>query len=75
MAKRVEEFVHNMLIKVLNTQDTANLVIASILETGSHDPGPKATQIEDPGEWTPGRITQRAAAIQSDKGPKGNYDD
>ena len=75
MVKRVEEFVHNMLIKVLNTQDTANLVIASILETGSHDPGPKATRIEDPGEWTPERITQRAAAIQSDKGPKGNYDD
>ncbi len=75
MARRVENFIYNMLVNVLNTQDTAPLAMAAILETGSHDPGPKGSRIEDPAEWTPEHIVKRAAGIQSDKGPAGDFDD
>ncbi len=75
MVKRVEAFVYNMLVNVFNAEDTAQLAIADILETGSHDAGPKATQIEDPNQWTPELIKQKAAEIDSDKGPEGDFDD
>jgi fructose-bisphosphate aldolase class II len=75
MAKRVEDFVYNMLANVLNSRDTAPLAIAAILESGSHDPGPKGSRIEDPADWTPERIVERAAGIESDKGPAGDFDD
>ncbi len=75
MAKRVETFVYNMLVNVLNAADTAPLAIAKIMEAGSHDAGPKASQIEDPNDWTPESIARKAAAITSDKGPAGDFDD
>lgn len=75
MVKSVEEFVYNMLVNVFNSQDTAPIVIDAILAAGSHDPGSKTTRIEDPQDWTPERITQRAASIKSSKGAAGNYDD
>jgi hypothetical protein len=75
MVKRVEEFVYNMLVNVLNCEDTAPLAIAAILETGSYDAGCKATRIEDPSEWTPDKIVKRAASIESEKGPEGDFDD
>ena len=75
MIKRVEAFVYNMLVNVLNAEDTASLAIEDILETGSHDPGPKAKQLEDPSEWTPDLIKQKATEIDSDKGPEGDFDD
>ena len=75
MVKRVEAFVYNMLVSVLNAEDTAPLAIADILEIGSHDPGPKAKQLEDPSEWTPELIKQKSAEIDSDKGPEGDFDD
>ena len=75
MIMRVEEFVYNMLVNVLNAKDTASLAINAILEAGTFDPGPKARRIEDPDEWTPGKIAQRAALITSDKGPEGDFDD
>jgi len=75
MARRVEDFVYNMLVNVLNTADTAPLAIEAILECGSYDPGPKGSRIEDPAEWTPERIVERAAQIESDKGPAGDFDD
>ena len=75
MAKRVEEFVYNMLVNVLNTENTAPLAVAAILEAGSHDAGTKAERVEDPTEWTPEKIAERAASIQSDKGPQGDFDD
>lgn len=75
MAKRVEDFVYNMLANVLNAQDTAPLAIDLILKAGSYDPGPKAERIENPDDWTPGKIVQRAASITSDKGPDGDFDD
>ena len=75
MASRVEDFVYNMLVNVLNTEGTAALAVAAILSAGSYDPGPKAERIEDPVEWTPEKIIKRAATIDSDKGPEGDFDD
>jgi fructose-bisphosphate aldolase class II len=75
MIKRVEEFIYNMLVNVFNAKDTASLAINAILEAGTYDPGPKASQIEDPDEWTSEKIVQRAATIVSDKGPEGDFDD
>lgn len=75
MAKRVEDFVYNMLINVFNARDTAPLAVAAILDAGSHDPGPKAQCIENPKEWTEEKIIARAKTIASDKGPKGDFDD
>ena len=75
MIKRVEEFIYNMLVNVFNAKDTASLAIKSILEAGTYDPGPKASRIEDPDEWTSEKIARRAATIASDKGPKGDFDD
>jgi fructose/tagatose bisphosphate aldolase len=75
MVKRVEAFVYNMLVNVFNAQDSAPLAIEAILETGTYDPGPKAARIEDPAEWTPEKIIQRAATIESEKGPEGDFDD
>ncbi len=75
MAKRVEDFIYNMLINVLNSKDTAPIVIDAICEKRSYDAGPKATRIEDPAEWTPEKIAERAATLDSDKGPEGDFDD
>jgi fructose-bisphosphate aldolase class II len=75
MAKRVEEFVYNMLVNVLNTEDTAPLALAAILEAGSYDAGPKGHRLEDPAQWTPEQIIKRGASITSDKGPEGDFDD
>jgi len=75
MIKRVEEFIYNMLLNVFNAKDTASLAIKAILEAGTYDPGPKASRIEDPEEWTSEKIIRRATKIDSDKGPKGDFDD
>jgi len=75
MADRVEQFVYNMLVNVLNAQDTAELAIAQILKTGTYDPGPKGRRIEAPDKWTPEKIVERAKTIDSDKGPEGNFED
>ena len=75
MIMRVEEFVYNMLVNVFDAKDTAPLAINTILEVGTFDPGPKAHRIEDPAEWIPEKIVQRAALITSDKGPEGDFED
>ncbi len=75
MAKRVEDFVYNMLMNVFNAQDTATLAIEAILKAGHHDPGAKAERIENPDEWSPEKIIARAKTIESDKGPEGDFDD
>jgi fructose/tagatose bisphosphate aldolase len=75
MSKRVEDFVYRLLIDVFNAGDTADLAIKAILDANSYDPGPKVDCIEDPAEWTEAKIRQRAAAIDSDKGPEGDFDD
>lgn len=75
MVRRVEDFIYNMLVNVLNAQDTAPLAVAAILETGGFDPGPKAERIENPADWTTEKIVERAKTIDSDKGPQGNFED
>jgi fructose/tagatose bisphosphate aldolase len=75
MAKRVESFAYNMIVNVFNSADTAPLAIQHMLETESYDPGPKAGRIENPDDWTPDLIIQRTAAISSDKGKEGDFDD
>ena len=75
MVKRVEEFVYNMLVNVFNAADTAPLAINAILAAGSHDPGPKVGRIEDPAEWTPEKIVEKARSLDSDRGPEGDFDD
>jgi fructose/tagatose bisphosphate aldolase len=75
MIARVEDFIHNMLVNVFNASDTAPLAIEAILEAGSYEAGPKAKRIEDPADWTKEKIIERAALIDSDKGPEGDFED
>jgi len=67
MIKRVEDFVYHMMVNVFNARDTASLALETILEAGSFDPGPKAERIEDPAEWTPEKIREKAKALSSSK--------
>jgi fructose-bisphosphate aldolase class II len=75
MARRVEEFAYKMFTQVFNAADTAPLGVAAILAAGSHDLGPKGSQVEDPAHWTEARIVERAKGLDGDKGPAGNFDD
>jgi fructose-bisphosphate aldolase class II len=75
MTQRVADFVYNMLVKVLNAGDTAPLALEAILKAGSYEVRPKVGRIENPDDWTPAKIAERAAAINSHKGSKGNFDD
>ena len=75
MVQGVEDFVYNLLTQVFNAQDTAPKALEAILEAGSHDLGPKSARIEDPSQWTEDEIHKRASALDSDKGPAGDFDD
>lgn len=75
MAKDVENFVYGLLTNVFNANDTAQIVVESILSSQSYDPGPKAEKIESEKDWTKERILEKAAIISSNKGPEGNFDD
>ncbi len=75
MIKRVEDFAYNMIVDVFNAENTASLAIEAVLDTGSYTSAPKVQRIEDPQQWTPELITERAAKIDSDKGPSGDFDD
>ena len=75
MAQRVEDFVYKMLTEVLNTGGAAPLAVEAILAAGSHDLGAKVGRLEDPADWTDAKIVEKAKALDSDKGAKGNFDD
>ncbi len=75
MIQSVEDFIHNMLVNVLNAKDTAPIVIDEILKAGSYNTPANSTRIEDPDDWTPEKIRDRASLITSDKGFKGDFDD
>ncbi len=75
MTSRVENFAYTMMVDVLNAADTAPLAIEAILKAGSYDLGPKASRIEDPADWTPEKIAERAKTVAGDKGPAGNFED
>lgn len=75
MCKRVEDFVYNLLTTVFNAEGSADHCLAAIIKAGSHDPGPKAGCIEDAAQWTPDKIIARAALLDTDKGPAGDFED
>ncbi|MFO7839156.1 MAG: class II fructose-bisphosphate aldolase [Desulfosalsimonadaceae bacterium] len=75
MAAGVEEFVYNMLKDVFHCAGTAPLAIEAILEAGSFDAGVKAGRIEDAAQWSENAIRQRAAAINRERGPEGDFED
>ena len=75
MIARVEDFVYNMIVNVFNAQDSASIAVDAILKAGSHDPGPKGERIENPEDWTPEKIVERAKDLDSNKGPQGNFED
>ena len=75
MAKRVEDFVYNLLVAVFNAQDTAPLGIEAILKAGAYDLGPKGKKIEKAEEWSGEKLAALAAKLGPDKGPAGNFDD
>lgn len=75
MAKRVESFVYTILTEVFNAGDTAPLAIQAILDADSYDLGPKMGRIEDPADWTGDKIDEKAAQIDTDKGPEGDFED
>ncbi|MDR2945773.1 MAG: class II fructose-bisphosphate aldolase [Candidatus Adiutrix sp.] len=75
MAKNVEDFSYRLLTEVFSAQGTAQFAYDAIMKAGSYDMGQKAARTEAPAEWTPEKIAQKAAALASDKGPDGNFDD
>lgn len=75
MVQAVEEFAYRMMADVFNARDTAPLAIEAILKANSYTPGPKARRLEKAADWTPEKIKEKAAALQPDKGPQGNFDD
>lgn len=75
MCKRVEDFIYSLLVNVFNADNTAEPAIEAILEAGSYDLGPEAERIEDPAEWTREKILARAAELDTDKGPAGDFED
>ncbi len=75
MSKRVEDFVHTMLTEVFCAQGSATLARELLLKANSHDLGPKAGRIEDPGQWAREAIIERAKGLVVDKGEAGDFDD
>lgn len=75
MVAAISNFAHALLTDVFNAGDTADLVLAEILEKKHFDPGPKAERIENPADWTEAKIRERAKQISSDKGPEGDFDE
>lgn len=75
MTDRVEQFVYAMLVDVFNAADTADYALDIIHSTGSYDPGPKCGRIERADDWTPDKIREMAAKMDTDKGPAGDFED
>jgi hypothetical protein len=75
MVNAVEEFTYGLLTDVFNAGDTAPLAVDAILSAGSFDLGPKVGRMEKPEQWTREKIAEKAAAIDSDKGPAGDFED
>lgn len=75
MSEGVADFVQGLIEDVFDSRDTAPLAIEAILSGGSHDMGCKGRRIEDPQEWTKDKIREKAALMERDRGPAGNFDD
>jgi fructose/tagatose bisphosphate aldolase len=75
MVRRVEDFVYTLLVEVFNAGDTARYGVDAILDAGSYDLGPKTGRTQSSEDWTEEKIRQRAATLDTDKGPEGDFDD
>ncbi len=75
MAKRVEDFVYSLLVNVFNADGTGTIARDLLLEANNHDLGPKVECIEELTAWSKELIIQRAASLDVDKGPEGDFDD
>ena len=76
MEKPVEDFVYDLLVNCFNAADTAPLAVEEILRAGSCDVGVKASRIEKAGDWTPGKITERANKLHREEElPAGDFED
>jgi len=75
MAKAVEDFVYTLLTTVFNAADTAPLAVEAILKAGSCDLGAKVGRIEEPAQWDAEGIKAKAAALDANKGPEGDFED
>lgn len=75
MCKRVEDFTYGMLKNVFNCGDTAPIVLEAIISAGACDPGPRASRIEHPDDWTPGKIREKGGSIIRDRGKEGDFED
>ncbi|MEE4166752.1 MAG: class II fructose-bisphosphate aldolase [Desulfocapsaceae bacterium] len=75
MISRVESFVYNMLVTVFNAENSAPIALEMLADAGSHDIGPNSIRIEDPAEWTKEKIVAKAAQLDVNKGPDGDFDD
>ena len=75
MISRVESFVYDLLAGSFNASDTAPLAIEAILAADGYDAGAKARPIENPADWTREKIIEKAALLNTDKGPAGDYED
>lgn len=75
MARRVEDFVYTLLVEVFNAADTARYGVEALLDCGSYDLGPKTGRLEPLEEWSESEIRKRAATLDTDKGPEGDFDD
>jgi hypothetical protein len=73
--KAVADFVYGLLTKVFNAKDTAPLGVKAILKAKSYNLGSKAKRIEKKANWNPAKIRRKAKSINSDKGPKGDFED
>jgi fructose-bisphosphate aldolase, class II len=75
MTEGVARFVEGLIVDVFNSGNTAPVALEAILEAGSHDLGPKGRRIEEPGEWSEEKIREKAALMDRDRGPAGDFDD
>lgn len=75
MARRVEDFIYTLLVEVFHAGDTARYGVEAILDAGGYDLGPKTGRVESIEDWTEAKIRKRAAAMDTDKGPAGDFDD
>ncbi len=75
MARRVEDFVYTLLVDVFNATDTADYAKNILVEAGSYDLGPKVGTLELAEEWSVEKIREKAALLDTDKGPEGDFDD
>jgi hypothetical protein len=75
MERRVDDFVYTMLTEVFNAGDTARYAVDAVIEAGSYEMGPKVGRIESPDDWSEEKIRAKAALLDTDKGPEGDFDD